>query len=54
MPKRSNAFQQTIFMLKKEMAGTSAIVKESAMLTDAITGQKREVDILIEDTIAGT
>ncbi len=54
MPKRSNAFQQAILLVKKELAGTSAIVRESAMLPNAVTGDKREVDILIEKKVAGT
>jgi hypothetical protein len=54
MPKRSNAFQQAILLVKKELAGTSAIVQESAMLPNAVTGEEREVDVLIEKKIAGT
>lgn len=47
MPKRSNKFQQLVFLIKKHTIG-NAIVTESKLLIDRITGVEREVDIYIE------
>jgi hypothetical protein len=52
MPKRSNAFQSVVFLLKQHLAG-DAKVTESAELTDLVSGTLREVDVCIEAEIAG-
>jgi len=52
MPVRSNAFQKLITQINKQLAENAHVV-ESAMLANAITGKPREVDILIETSIAG-
>ena len=52
MPKRSNAFQELVALLERQLAPSGAIVYESKMLKDTRTGEDREVDIVI-DTEAG-
>ena len=52
MPKRSNAFQNLLHVLYRQLAG-NATVTESKMLRDKVTGQEREVDIVIESVVAG-
>jgi Restriction endonuclease len=52
MPPRTNEFQQLIYLVQHSLAGR-ATVRESAMLTDRLTGEDREVDILIESETAG-
>jgi len=47
MPQRSNSFQKLVKILNERLDG-SWIVSESKMFTDSITGEKREVDIVIE------
>jgi hypothetical protein len=51
MPKRSNRFQRLIALLNATLAD-HAHVTESAMLTDAVTGEQREVDVLIRTRAA--
>lgn len=51
MPKRSNGFQKLIALVNKQLAG-HAHTEESVLLTDAITGEFREVDVLIKASIA--
>src|ERR1700679_750854 len=46
MPQRTNAFQTLILLLHTQL-GDKAIVEESAMVMDRVTGAMREVDILI-------
>ena len=46
MPKRSNKFQKLVFLINKALHN-SCEVTESAFLKDEISGQNREVDILI-------
>jgi hypothetical protein len=53
MPKRSNAFQATVFLVKQHFAGEDWVVTESDMLVDAQTGKEREVDINIRGTVGG-
>ena len=48
MPARSNEFQQLVFLIKKVLEPSTATVTESKLLTDRITGEKREVDVCIE------
>lgn len=51
MPKRSNAFQQVVKLLHDQFSG-HAVITESAFLKDVRTGTPREVDIVIEGSIA--
>jgi hypothetical protein len=51
MPPRTNAFQRLVTLLTATLAG-HAQVTESAMLTDRVTGEPREVDILVSATTA--
>lgn len=52
MPKRSNAFQNLIVVLT-QMFGDDAKVTESKELIDLVSGEKREVDVVIERSVAG-
>lgn len=51
MPPRTNAFQRLVTLLTATLAG-HARVTESAMLQDRVTGERREVDILVVATTA--
>lgn len=51
MPQRTNRFQRLIALLNATLAG-QAQVAESAMVTDKVTGEQREVDILIRTRAA--
>lgn len=46
MPRRTNAFQRLVTLLTATLAG-KAQVTESAMLTDRVNEEQREVDILV-------
>jgi len=50
MPKRTNEFQQLIHLINHQLKD-SAKVEESAMLKDKVTGQDREVDVVVTDTV---
>ena len=50
MPKRRNFFQDVVTILYEHLGGE---VKPSAMLIDQVTGQRREVDVLITAEVAG-
>lgn len=52
MPQRSNLFQKVVRVLHQEIARDAA-VEESAFLIDSDTGEKREVDVVIETITAG-
>ncbi|TXI22242.1 MAG: hypothetical protein E6Q61_09625 [Nitrosomonas sp.] len=52
MPKRSNEFQQLIYSIQQCLA-VGAIVTESKFLIDRQTGDKVEVDIVIESIVNG-
>ncbi|GAA2266557.1 hypothetical protein GCM10010149_03540 [Nonomuraea roseoviolacea subsp. roseoviolacea] len=52
MPARSNDFQAVVYFVKRHLAA-DATVSESAYLRDRITGQMREVDVLITAHVAG-
>jgi hypothetical protein len=52
MRKRTNDFQKLIRMLT-QLLGDNAVVEESKMLTDLVSGEPREVDIYAEGTFAG-
>jgi hypothetical protein len=47
MPARTNQFQKLIFEIERQLAPLGAVVKESAMLPERLTGELREVDILV-------
>jgi hypothetical protein len=51
MPPRTNAFQRLVTLLTATLAG-HAKVTESAMLQDRVTGESREVDVLVIATTA--
>ena len=51
MPKRSNEFQRLIETIHHQL-GSGATVSESCLLEDRVTHQLREVDIVIETTVA--
>ena len=51
MPKRTNAFQKVVHLAQLHLAA-GAVVTESKLLTDLVTGTKREVDVCIETSIA--
>lgn len=54
MPKRSNAFQTVVAQIQKMLADHDSYgVEESALLTHVITGESREVDVVVTDTVAG-
>jgi hypothetical protein len=53
MPVRSNEFQQLIHHIHSQMASKDALVTESTLLKERDSDAKREVDILIEDEVAG-
>ena len=48
MPKRTNPFQHLIALLESSIHSKNISVAESVELKDKITGQLREVDIVIE------
>lgn len=52
MPKRTNAFQKLVFLVKTHVAA-GATVTESKPLLDLLTGEPREVDICIQSAVAG-
>lgn len=48
MPQRTNAFQDLIALLERQLAPSGSLVFESKLLRDVHTGEDREVDIVIE------
>ena len=48
MPKRSNEFQHLVTLIERLLADPDARVTESKELIDRVTGELREVDIVIE------
>lgn len=52
MPSRSNQFQRLVLLINCCLAG-DARVTESAMVPDKITGEPREVDVLIATSASG-
>jgi hypothetical protein len=54
MPKRTNAFQQLVFMLRETLARKGVSVAQSAELPDSDTGELREVDIVLTSDVGGT
>ena len=53
MPKRTNEFQALIALIERQLADAGVRVVESEMLTDRLTGEKREVDVCVHATISG-
>ena len=52
MPKRTNLFQDVVAIIQRHLAG-DADVEESAELTDALTGDICEVDVVIRGRTGG-
>jgi len=52
VPKRSNLFQDVVASVQHHIAG-DAVVEESAMLPHRLTGELREVDVVVRGTVAG-
>ncbi|MGW3353265.1 hypothetical protein ACWDA3_59110 [Nonomuraea rubra] len=52
MPARSNDFQAIVYFIKKNLA-PDATVTESAELPDRVTGEPREVDVVVSGHMAG-
>lgn len=53
MPKRTNERQQIIELVKKLLVAPNCVVSSSEFLPDAVTGEKREVDVVAEHHIDG-
>jgi hypothetical protein len=53
MPKRTNAFQSVVYLVKKHVGDATAKVYESMEILDSATGRKREVDVCIETEVDG-
>lgn len=55
MPKRSNDWQALIFVVEHHLAArsTDAVVTESAMISDFLTGNLTEVDVAVRGTVNG-
>jgi hypothetical protein len=53
MPRRSTLLQRIVFVAKRNLVDTDAVVTESKMLPDLDDGQLCEVDVVIEATVAG-
>jgi len=53
MPKRTNYFQQLIHHIYRQLAPTGATVTESALVTERSSSTQREIDILVEHSVAG-
>jgi len=51
MPKRTNPFQQLVHLIEHQLAPHEATVTESKEFVDQVTGQKREVDVVIETKV---
>lgn len=52
MPKRTNSFQRLVLLINRSLSGNARVI-ESAMVTDKITGEQREVDVLISTNVSG-
>jgi hypothetical protein len=53
MPKRTNRFQRIVKYIYEQVTPAGGKVTESAMLPETGTGTLREIDILVEHSIAG-
>lgn len=47
MPARTNQFQNLVYEIERQLAPLGAIVEQSAMLPERLSGELREVDILV-------
>lgn len=52
MPKRTNEFQQLVYLIQRQLEGTGKVT-ESKLLTDSVTQKPVEVDIVVETTVNG-
>lgn len=52
VPARTNEKQAVIFFVRRHLAPPGSVVTESKLLTDAVTGTKREVDVVVEQVLA--
>ena len=52
MPKRTNEFQQIVRRIYEALAGTTAAVSESVLLSENHCDAVREVDVLVTTTVA--
>jgi hypothetical protein len=52
VPKRTNLFQDVVAIIHEHLAG-DAVKEESAMLTNRLTGEQREVDVVLRAKVAG-
>ena len=52
MPIRTNEFQRVIAVIQSHLDPGSTVT-ESAMLTDAVTGNQREVDVVVSGRVGG-
>jgi hypothetical protein len=53
MPARTNDFQELIALIHRQLAPAGAVITESAIREDALTGHGRETDVTIEHEVAG-
>lgn len=53
VPQRTNARQRIVYLAKRHLAGTNAIVTESKLLPDLDDGRLREVDVVIDGSVGG-
>lgn len=51
MPRRTNTFQELIELIERQLAPTGAHVINSAMVPETLSGNLREIDILIKCTV---
>lgn len=47
MPARTNQFQRLVYEIERQLAPLGATVEESAMLPERVSGELREVDVLV-------
>jgi len=47
MPARTNEFQKLVYEIERQLAPLCAVVEESAMLPERLSGDLREVDVLV-------
>jgi hypothetical protein len=47
MPARTNQFQRLVYEVERQLAALGAVVEESAMVPERLSGDLREVDILV-------
>jgi hypothetical protein len=52
VPRRSNDFQRLIYLIQQQLGRDAFTVTESKLVRDS-TGQRREIDVAVEGTMAG-